>query len=200
MRANGYPLTVINKCIYTFFEKVKKDKITDENVGDDPPETLSLFLSYLGTASLSMKKKITWYIKQNIPNCKLRIIFSSKTRLSNFFKFKDTMPASLQSHLVYKIQCAECNLCYIGLLERHFKVRSYDHLGMSISTNKPIKGVQTSMKTHWRENNHHITMDSIKVIARAENSFHLRIKESLLIKRDRPVLNNNIYSTPLYLF
>ena len=81
-----------------------------------------------------------------------------------------------------------------------FKVRAYDHLGMSILNNKPIKGVHTSMKTHWRDNNHQITMYLIKVIARAENSFHLRIKESLLIKRDRPVLNNNIYSTPLYLF
>ena len=28
----------------------------------------------------------------------------------------------------------------------------------------------------------------------------LKIKESLLIKRDRPDLNKNIYSTPLYLF
>lgn len=30
LRANGYPLAVINKCIYTFFEKVKKDKITEK--------------------------------------------------------------------------------------------------------------------------------------------------------------------------
>ena len=120
--------------------------------------------------------------------------------MSNFFKFKDRIPESLQSHLVYKIQCAECNLCYIGLLERHFKVRSYDHMGLSILTNKPIKGVDTAMKTHWRSKNHHIIMDSISVIDRDKNSFHLRIKESLLIKRDQPILNNNVYSTPLYLF
>ena len=200
MRSNGYPLAVINKCIYTFFEKLKTAQITNQNENDDPPETLSLFLPYLGTASIRIKKKITQSIKQNIPNCKLRIIFSSKRRLSNFFKFKDIIPASLQSHLVYNIKCADCNLCYIGLTERHFKVRAYDHLGMSILTNKKIKGVDTSMKTHWRSSSHHITMDSLKVIARDENSFHLRIKESLLIKRDKPVLNNNIYSTPLYLF
>ena len=110
------------------------------------------------------------------------------------------IPGGLQSHLVYKISCAGCNLCYYGLTERHFKVRAYDHLGLSIFTEKPIKGVDTAMKSHCRENNHNITMESIKVIARDENSFHLRIKESLLIKRDKPVLNNNVYSTPLLLF
>ena len=76
----------------------------------------------------------------------------------------------------------------------------YDHLGLSIYTGKSIKGVETSIKTHWRNENHSIKIDDIEIIAREENSFHLRIKESLLIKRDKPVLNNNIYSTPLLLF
>ena len=84
--------------------------------------------------------------------------------------------------------------------ERHFKVRAYDHFGLSILTEKPIKGVDTAMKSHWRENNHIISMDNIEIIAREENPFHLRIKESLLIKRDKPSLNNNVYATPLLLF
>ena len=191
---------MINKCIYQFFDKVNSGPKKDKEVSNNPPNVLSLFLPYLGLPSLSLKSKITKYVKENIPDYKLRVIFSSKRRLSNFFKFKDIIPSDLQSHLVYKIQCSDCNLCYIGLSERHFKVRAFDHLGLSIYTNNPIKGVETSMKTHWRNYNHHNSMDSISVIAREENSFHLRIKESLLIKRDKPVLNNNVYSTPLYLF
>ena len=73
-------------------------------------------------------------------------------------------------------------------------------MGMSILTGKPIKGIDTAMKTHCRTNNHYITMDSISILARESNSFHLKIKESLLIKRDRPILNNNVYSTPLMFF
>ena len=76
----------------------------------------------------------------------------------------------------------------------------YDHLGLSIYTGKTIKGVDTAMKTHWRQNKHSINIKDIQIIAREENSFHLRLKESLLIKRDKPILNNNLYSTPLMLF
>ena len=150
--------------------------------------------------SLRLKRILHRHIKNNIPNCHLRVIFSAKRRLRNYFRFKDVIPKDVQSHLVYKIKCAKCNLCYYGLTERHFKVRAYDHLGISIFTGKPIKGVDTAMKTHCRDENHHISTDSLSILAREENSFHLRIKESLLIKRDRPVLNNNVYSTPLMLF
>ena len=78
-------------------------------------------------------------------------------------------------------------------------MKAYIHLGLSIFTEK-TKGVDTTMKSHCREKKHDITMDNIEVIARDENPFHLRIKESLLIKRDKPALNNNVYSTPLLLF
>ena len=191
---------MINKCIYQFLEKIHKPSQSNKDDSKETQIDLSLFLPYLGLPSLRLKRQIIKCIKDNIPNCNLRVVFSSKRRLSNFFKFKDKIPNDLQSHLIYKIQCAECNLCYYGLAERHYKVRAYDHLGLSIYTNKPIIGVPTAMKTHWRKSKHHITMDSISVLTREEKSFHLRIKESLLIKRDKPILNNNLYSTPLYLF
>ena len=199
---NGYPLAIITKCITQFMDKIHENRENkNKNKSNSGSEKIiSLFLPYLGEASIKLKRSISRHIKGNIPNCKLRVIFSSKRRLSNYFRFKDVIPKCVQSHLVYKICCAECNLCYYGLTERHFKVRAYDHVGLSFLTGKPIKGVDTAMKTHCRDNNHHISMDTISIIAREENSFHLRIKESLLIKRDKPSLNNNVYSTPLLLF
>ena len=159
-----------------------------------------MFLPYLGESSIKLKRALTKHIKNNIPDHTVRIIFSSKIRLQNFFRFKDIILKRINSHLVYRISCAKCNLCYYSLTECHLKVRAYDHMGMSIFTEKPIKGVNTSMKSHWREKNHSITMDSFSILSRENNSFYLRIKESLLIKRDKPVLNSNIYSTPLMLF
>ena len=195
---NGYPSSLVEKCISQFLNKVNSTPKTKDSTEEKP--SLTICLPYLGTLSLKMKTQIQKYVKSNIPNCHLRIVFSSKRRLSNFFKFKDCIPKQLNSHLVYKIKCAECNLCYYGLCERHLKVRAFDHLGTSIFTGKPIKGVDTAMKSHCRETNHTITMDDISVLARDQNSFYLRIKESLLIKRDKPLLNNNVYSTPLHLF
>ena len=189
------PLFLHGTLLQSSMSKAEKKDITQEN-----RTSLTMCLPYLGTLSLKIKTEIQKYVKKNIPNCHLRIVFSSKRRLSNFFQFKDRIPQSLNSHLVYKIRCADCNLCYYGLTERHFKVRAFDHLGLSIHTGKAIKGVDTAMKSHCRQHNHTVTIDDIEIIAREQNSFHLRIKESLLIKRDKPFLNNNVYSTPLYLF
>ena len=38
------------------------------------------------------------------------------------------------------------------------------------------------------------------ILAQGTNKFLLEIKESLLIKRDKPILNKNISSAPLFLF
>ena len=199
LKLNGYPSSLIEKCISQFLIKVNSNSKKKNDTQEDK-KSLCICLPYLGTLSLRMKTQISKYVKANIKNCHFKIVFSSKRRLSYFFQFKDHIPMSLNSHLVYKIKCAECNLCYYGLTERHFKVRAFDHLGMSIHTGKSIKGVDTAMKSHCRQHNHKITIDDFDVIARDQNPFHLRIKESLLIKRDKPVLNNNIYLTPLHLF
>ena len=196
---NGYPQRFIDICVKKFLLKIhNKDVI--ENEKEDDKTILTLSLPFLGNMSLKMKKNLNKIIKENIPNCKFRIIFSSKRRIRNYFQFKDKIPYDLQSHLVYKIMCDKCNLVYYGLCERHSKVRFFDHLGLSIYTGKPIKGVETAMKKHCHDENHEISVHSFTTIAREENSFKLRIKESLLIKRDTPKLNNNLYSTPLYLF
>ena len=195
---NGYPLGFIDKCVRKFISKIHNDDRIQEQ--KDEKVILKLVLPFLGKMSLKIKDDLKKVVKENIPNCNLRIIFPSKRRISNFFHFKDKIPVDLKSHLVYKIKCNKCNLVYYGLCERHSKVRFYDHLGVSIYTERPIIGTETAMKKHCREENHAISHESFTTLTRDENPFYLKIKESLLIKRDKPKLNNNIYSTPLYLF
>ena len=45
-----------------------------------------------------------------------------------------------------------------------------------------------------------ISFDNFDVLASDTNNFRLLIKESLLIKRDKPILNRTIKSFPLKLF
>ena len=193
---NNYPLKLIDKCISLFLDKIHNK----EEIKKEEQDVLTLTLPFLGKMSNKLKSDIKKPIYENIPSYKLNIVFSSRRRIGNFFQFKDKIPLDLQSHLVYKIACDKCNLIYYGLTERHTKVRYYDHMGVSIFTGKTIKGVDTAMKKHCHDENHSINKESFTIIAREENSFHLKIKESLLIKRDKPTLNNNIYSTPLLLF
>ena len=109
---NGYPLAIITKCITQFMDKIheNRENKNKDNSNSGSEKIISLFLPYLGEASIKLKRSISRHIKGNIPNCKLRVIFSSKRRLSNYFRFKDVIPKCVQSHLVYKICCAECNL------------------------------------------------------------------------------------------
>ena len=61
------------------------------------------------------------------------------------------------------------------------------------------------MGISWRTNhlkhcNNNISSEQFKIVANDNNTLHLKIKESLLIKYYQTNLNNNTYSTPIYLF
>ena len=45
-----------------------------------------------------------------------------------------------------------------------------------------------------------VSLKDFKILASNNSKFHLKIKESLLIARDKPELNRNKKSLPLYLF
>ena len=64
------------------------------------------------------------------------LFFRSTRRLSNCFSFKDRLPSSLLSGLVYKFKCCDCNVTYYGKTKLHFKVRISEHLGVSPLTEK----------------------------------------------------------------
>ena len=52
---------------------------------------------------------------------------------------------------------------------------------------------------HWHRNGlkiHNATYDDFSILIPENNQFKLHLKESLLIKRDRPELNKNIYIHP----
>ena len=48
--------------------------------------------------------------------------------------------------------------------------------------------------------NQPVCFDDFKVLAFSSSEFHLKIKESLLISHEQPILNKNEASLPLYLF
>ena len=197
MRKNGYPKSVIDKCIFRFFNKIFTTK---KQVQTAEKKKLLLVLPYLGKFSLQTKNNLLKLFKKTLPFCDLQILFKTEKRLCNFFPFKDKVPLSLVSHNVYYFKCSGCNSCYYGLAERHTKVRWCDHVGISWRTGSKIVGVQTEIKDHTKTCAYTPTLDDFKIISKDNDSLKLRIKESLYIKKDRTNLNKNVYSTPLYLF
>lgn len=77
-----------------------------------------------------------------------------------------------------------------------------EHLGISALTGKRVKlGPQASaVLEHLMFCNHSpASFHNFSVLAEESNDFKLTLMESLLIERDRPILNNTVKSMPLEL-
>ena len=134
------------------------------------------------------------------PYCSLKVVYQSKSRISNLFHFKDVVSTKLSSHIVYKFMRSCCNATYYGQTQRHFFVRASEHLGITPLTGKLVKTPKKSaIFDHMLLDGHKASFDNFSILLK-ENAFKLQLKESLLISRDKPILNRNIYSFPLELF
>ena len=117
------------------------------------------------------------------------------------FRFKDHLSYDLVSGVVYKYRCGSCNSSYYGETDRHLKVRCGEHIGISPLTSKKIKPwKESAISDHLLICNNIPSFDEFSILVHGNNRFVLEIKESLLIKRDKPVLNENISSAGLFLF
>ena len=74
-------------------------------------------------------------------------------------------------------------------------------MGISNLTGKRVKNVnESSVSEHLLQCDCTIDFNNFDILASDTNSFKLLIKESFLIKRDKPVLNHTVKSFPLKLF
>ena len=135
-----------------------------------------------------------------LTSCNLKIVFTSLVRVKRFFTFKDKLPKMLLSGLVYQYKCGGCNATYYGKTKRHFKVRICEHLDISHLTEKKDNNKLTATQEHLLCCNYCPSLEDFSILIRESNDFKLRIMESLLIARDKPILNKADSSLPLELF
>ena len=69
-------------------------------------------------------------INKNLLFCKIKVIFKSTTRLSNFFRFKDKVPFNFRSNVVYKFSFGCCSATYYGETCRLLNTRVGEHSGV----------------------------------------------------------------------
>ena len=194
---NGYPTSFIDKCLKKFLDQlfIKKPQVLTVE-----KKTLTLVLPFLGNLSLQTKTKLQNVLKRVLGCCKIQIVFKSQRNLSNVFRFKDRLPYELISRVVYKLQCGRYNSSYIGETDRHLKVRSGEHIGISpLTFNKVKPSAESSVRDHLLFCDHSPSFDDFTILTHGNNTFLLEIKESLLIKLIKPELNKNSSSAPLYL-
>ena len=166
-----------------------------------PKKQLYLVLPFLAKISALIKSGLTRSLQKRVPFCKVKIVFKTSTRLKSYFSFEDVVPESLCSCQIYNFTCRSCNASYTGKTFRHMKVRVSEHQGVSPRTGKHLKGtLSTFVRDHILDCNHVVAWNDFKVLGRESNLWFLESKENLVIERDRPSLNKNIYSQELFLF
>ena len=83
----------------------------------------------------------------------------------------------------------------------HLKVRSGEHIGISPLTFKKTKpSKESAIHDHLLNCNNLSSFEEFTILTHGNNKFDFEIKERLLIKRHRPILNKSISSTKLFLF
>ena len=185
---NGYPKGFLDVIVTKFLDRTVNPKRPITTV---PKRPLLLVLPYTGTLSLQIRNKLlTAY--RCLPQFQLRIIFTSNNRLSSSFPFKDKIPFTLRSGVVYKFTCATCNSCYYGQTKRHLHTRISEHKGISPSTGNKLQNVNSTIHEHCMkcdQNVNDISENNFMILCSAKHSSDLEIKESLLILNDKPNLN-----------
>jgi hypothetical protein len=197
---NGYPTRFVDKCILNFFNKLYEKRVPIPTV---PKKEFLLVLPFLGQTSLKIKNDLLRSFRSILPFANMKIVFKTSRRLSSFFSFKDRIPKSLASGVIYKFTCSECNLSYIGCTKRFWEKRLEEHLHISALTGKPLNGLQVFAPLQHVKSGTCIarpTRSDFTIIGRETNPYIMLIKESILIRTTKPKLNNNDTSVQLHLF
>ena len=79
----------MDQCIKKFFDKLYALKQILPTV---PKIELLVILPYLGTFSLSLRKRLDKSVSKSLPQCNIKVIFQSKNRLSSFLNLRTPFP------------------------------------------------------------------------------------------------------------
>ena len=199
---NSYPLSFVDRCVKKFLDKLFVKRTSPKPISTK--KEVLICTEFLGKISILMKKKLQQIFKECGKGIDLRIVFKSSNRLRNAFSFKDSLPIDMDSFLLYKFTCDTCNCVYIGETKRHFLVRAYEHLGVSILTDNEYtynESTATAVRKHCHDHDHASGIENFQVIGHASNKQQLLLKEALLMGMIKPtIINVQKFSLPLHLF
>ena len=113
-------------------------------------------------------------------------------KVGKYFQLKSQTP--LRANVVYKFTCSrDVNLTYIGTSSRYLCVRIKEHLDEAKSNISAIKNhIMQCHACSSRQNSELILAFSI--IRKCKTAFEAKIHEALMIKRQNPKLNKQMYA------
>ena len=149
-------------------------------------------------SNASLKKDLHNLIAKFYPQVKFHIIFSNQFSIASFFKYKDRVPNQLRSDIVYQYKCPECPRTYVGESARHLYTRVAEHRGVSPRTGLPVSNPKSNIYQHFLDTGHVVSPTAFEVLF-SNPGYNLKLIESIFIHKNKPDLNEKLYSTPLHI-
>ena len=181
---NGYPSF--------FFQNVLNKFLSPTNPKDDDCDDFTVFkIPFIGEHSYAFGKKIKKMFEP-ISRIKVRIVYTS-FKVRNYFSLKCKTPKQLLSNVVYKFTCRQdADVSYIGETKRHLITRVKEHLALNNFTNK--SQIKSHLRSNCNECKLNSSIDSFKVLKRCRSHFDVVIHEALIIRRNNPQLNKQLFN------
>ena len=192
---NAYPAFIFYKDLRNFLDDKFCPKPTEITVKKD---VKYIKLPYLGHNSYVVRKKLQEILKPSFPQVDFRFVFTNSFTIGSLLRERATLPADLNSCVVYLFTCSQCALRYVGCSSRWLRHRILEHRGLSIRTQYPLsKPSFSAIREHSLSQDHVFTNQDFSILSLHSNRLDLVISESLFIKKMRPELNNNASSFQL---
>ena len=133
---NGYPKFLIEKYIRKFLDDRFNDNHKETVFNDEI--NFNFVFPYFGRHSEKLRIDLNYIIEKYFPNFKFRIILVNRLTIGSFFRYKDRLPSTVQSSLVYEFSCVQCASRYVGSTHRNLYMRVAEHAGVSFRTKVPL--------------------------------------------------------------
>ena len=176
---NSYSLKFIEKYIKIRISKHKREKNNDKNVKKDCPKENWMVLPYIEQVTKPFFK----YLKK----IKVKPIYKVGNKLNSIVKRgKEKLNKINQHNVVYKIDCDNCDSCYIGETKRAVGIRIKEHRQNINLTDSDKHNVVT---LHRINTGHNMKWDEFKILDVESNYYKRDVSEMLHIKTTKNTLN-----------
>ena len=128
-------------------------------------------MPYKGQQSDILKRQLTRLYGKVAPWLKLNFIFFASNRIKRLSKLKCQLHVAKHSHVIYKVNCSECDEFYIGLTNRRLETGLHENF-----TNE-----NSALYRHSFLTDHAINYSNPNILATDNYIFRLKIKETLKI-------------------
>ena len=193
---NGFGLNLIESRIS---KKLNSIFEPDPIVSSVSKQIIHCKIPYMSNSiNKQFNSEILKLVSKFFPQVNLRLIFFNSNTVQSFFPFKDVIPKSMRSSIVYKYECGICNSTYYGESIRHFKTRIAEHSGFSSRTGLPLTSrAKSNIYGHFSKTGHEILPGYFEIVQSVKQQNDLKIAESIDIHRFKPTLNEMVTSVPL---